>query len=166
MPGGDDGRGREGLLRLRLRLLVSYRPLACVFSRASTRVACPIALRGIGGRSHRYLTASLPLGSIRAARPHRLHPKSSKALRGAAGRSTKKNAACAVGGTQAQPHPKVFHLRARRHNRRPQKKLQRDDGVEQLLLLVLRGQRRAPQAQGEEAPQEGKKTPPQGGKKS
>ena len=122
MPGGGHGRGQEGLLRFRWLASV-LQNASSHFARLSRQRSVPCRPQWVGGRSHRYLTASPSIPTIRAARPW------------AATQSTTKH-------------------------------LQRDDGLEQLLVLLLRGQRRAPQAQGEEAPQEGKKTPPQGGEES
>ena len=121
MPGGGHGRGQEGLLRFRWLASV-LQNASSHFARLSRQRSVPCRPQWVGGRSHRYLTASPSIPTIRAARPW--------------------------AATQSTTKP------------------QRDDGLEQLLLVLLRGQRRAPQAQGEEAPQEGKKTPPQGGEES
>ena len=45
MPGGDDGRG-QGLRTLPLALLVSYRPLARIFSSREPQRSVPIDLVG------------------------------------------------------------------------------------------------------------------------
>ena len=81
MPGGGHGRGQEGLLRFRLLASV-LRAASLHFSRRRAQQASAIAVRGIGGRSHRYLTAA---PSIAAARPVPATPPtpSNKALRSA-----------------------------------------------------------------------------------
>ena len=95
MPCGGHGRV---LLRFCLLASVLQNASSHFLSRPSS-ASVPYRSQWLGGRSHRYLTASLPLGTIAVARPraaHSLHAKSSKALR-----STKKAAAATMASSSS-----------------------------------------------------------------
>ena len=102
-------------------LLVSYRPLARILPGSGGRVASLIALREIGGRSHRYLTAS---PSIAAARPWAAtaYTKHNKALRSATMASSSSSSSSEDSAARRKRKEKKRRKKEKKRRRKEEKK--------------------------------------------